>query len=60
MFDGLWYFRYKLLKQRLNRYEKETRYYKEKCEQLYSDYCICENDKDLLKDQLNKAIRKNK
>lgn len=52
MFDGLWWFRYKLLKQRAERYERERDYYKEKCEQLFYDYNRCENELDMIKDQL--------
>lgn len=58
MFDGLWWFRYKLLKQRSDRYERERDYYKEKCEQLYDDYCVSENDNDLLKEQLKELDKK--
>lgn len=58
MFGGLWWFRYKLLKQRSDRYERERDYYKEKCEQLYADYCVSENELDMCKEQLRDIERK--
>ncbi|AOZ62218.1 hypothetical protein QCM11_9 [Bacillus phage QCM11] len=32
--------------------------YKEKCEQLYADYCISENELDMCKEQLRDIERK--
>ncbi|WCR32922.1 hypothetical protein BC5_0009 [Bacillus phage BC-5] len=58
MFDGLWMFRYKLLKQRTDQYERERDYYKEKCEQLFCDYNRCENELDMIKNQLRELDKK--